>query len=1331
MSTLTAAPKTLKEEFVHKSIKLGAIAVFVLACGRFGSFAADYPTTVLSEQPVGYWRLNETTQPSAPKPAANAGSLGSAGDGQYRFGPKRGEPGALAGNSATSVRFFNETHDVSFGGTKVEVPYNPKLNPTGPFSVEFWARPTSIVKDDFCPVASINSDSAIGPSANTMPRAGWLFYQATNSTGGNEWEFRLGNAASTNSDPSYIDGDAIRGGIITTGAWHYVVGTFDGSQAVLYVNGQQVSSRAITGYRANDARPFRIGTTCFDGALGAIGTYAGNRGFDGWLEEVAFYGTALSANDVAAHYNAGETNGAGYASVVLANKPIGYWRLGEPGNPPAANIGTLGSAGDGQYIYSAHPGQGGPLPPAFPGFESTNRAVAFSGTNGLVDLPPLNLNTNTVTMTAWLLASETEANNAGIVFSRGGTTVAGLKFDVSDPNGLSYNWNADDAAANFKSGLTVPIFQWCFVALIVQPDQATLCLQDGVQFSTAVNFATHPEQAFEGDTVIGADPQDGSLTFHGIIDEVAIFNRALSVGEVYSIYAASVGAVKPSIFGDVHAPADAVYVGDTLSLSVDAGGTAPLTYQWRKDGNPITGATSSSFSKAGATAADAGKYDVVVSNAQGSITSTAATITVQPLTQPAISQDPQGRTIYSGGLINLSVQASGGGLHYQWQRNGTNVVGATNATYTVGSASAANAGTYQVIVMNQLNSKQSASTTVGVIVPAAGSYGEVIVGDAPEAWWRLDEPAGAGTLTDAMGRHDGAFKGGVTLGRPGVIVGDTNTAATFDGFSGYAEIPFSKSLNTSAFTVECWAKAEAVVPELAAVGSFTQPPGRGFSIQKSSDGQYYYMFGDGQSTSITYITGSDAIYTNWTHLAVTYDGTNYIGYLNGVFDAGATAPVIPNNVAPFRIGYDQSGDGWNDFWNGDIDEVAYYQKALTEEQIAAHYAAGLYGHNSKPVFVKQPKSGMVVTNDFFVFNPTVEGSAPLAFQWSKNGVPIQNETNFYLVFGSADVTNSGSYQLTATNNAGTTTSAAVTLAVLPQPDFANVTNGLVLHLSFDGNLLDSSGRTNNGTAVGALDFPPGQIGKAVHVSTTVDNSDPNDPIVSLASYITLHTRPDLQFSSNVDFSISYWVNFTGDPGDLPFFCNSINSYQNPGYTFAPSYQQGSWSWSLGNVHSTDFIGIYGQDSIGDGNWHQIAHTFDRSGSGFTYVDGVLVDTRSIVPAGDLDTGEATTIGQDASGEYPEAADLIIDDIGVWRRVLTSFEISSIYAAGQAGKSFDKSGSVTLVVTSDANKVQIAWQAGTLLEANDATGPWTPVAGAASPLYQVSPGVARKFYRVQL
>jgi hypothetical protein len=74
--------------------------------------------------------------------------------------------------------------------------------------------------------------------------------------------------------------------------------------------------------------------------------------------------------------------------------------------------------------------------------------------------------------------------------------------------------------------------------------------------------------------------------------------------------------------------------GNAFTLSVSATGTA-LTYQWRKGGNPITGSTASTLTVSGAADADAGSYDVVVTNALTSVTSNAATITVTNTPPPA------------------------------------------------------------------------------------------------------------------------------------------------------------------------------------------------------------------------------------------------------------------------------------------------------------------------------------------------------------------------------------------------------------------------------------------------------------------------------------------------------------------------------------------------------------------------------------------------------------------------------------------------------------------------------------------------------------------------
>ena len=102
--------------------------------------------------------------------------------------------------------------------------------------------------------------------------------------------------------------------------------------------------------------------------------------------------------------------------------------------------------------------------------------------------------------------------------------------------------------------------------------------------------------------------------------------------------------------------------------------------------------------------------------------------------------------------------------------------------------------------------------------------------------------------------------------------------------------------------------------------------------------------------------------------------------------------------------------------------------------------------------------------------------------------------------------------------------------------------------------------------------------------------------------------------------------------------------------------------------AADGLGVYGDaNSINDGGWHHLVHTFDRVNGMITYLDGVVANYTvqagsTIAAAGNVDTGKPATIGQDPTGQYKESGSADIDALGVWRKSLTALEAASIYMA---------------------------------------------------------------------
>ena len=166
-----------------------------------------------------------------------------------------------------------------------------------------------------------------------------------------------------------------------------------------------------------------------------------------------------------------------------------------------------------------------------------------------------------------------------------------------------------------------------------------------------------------------------------------------------------------------------VVAGQEATFSVAAAGRGPFSYQWRRAGAAIAGATQSGYTIAATTTADDGAaISVTVTGSAGAVTSAAATLSVTAVAvAPSIVVQPQAQTAAFGQTATFSVTASGTtALTYQWQRNGVDIAGATSPSFTTAPlALADNASAFRVIVNNPTGvAVASAAATLTVL--AAG-----------------------------------------------------------------------------------------------------------------------------------------------------------------------------------------------------------------------------------------------------------------------------------------------------------------------------------------------------------------------------------------------------------------------------------------------------------------------------------------------------------------------------------------------------------------------------------------------------------------------------------
>jgi sugar lactone lactonase YvrE len=257
------------------------------------------------------------------------------------------------------------------------------------------------------------------------------------------------------------------------------------------------------------------------------------------------------------------------------------------------------------------------------------------------------------------------------------------------------------------------------VAPIISAQPQSLSLKVGASGTLSVTATGAPDPTYQwkkdGVAITGATSTTYTLSSVATKDAgdytVVVSNSAGSAISNSATLSVTSTVIPPAI--TTQPGSLTVISGAPASMSVVASGTAPLAYQWSLDGSTISGANSTSYTLPAAASRDAGSYTCVITNSAGSVTSTAAILTVN--TAPTITAQPANQTVIAGSTTTLSVTATGNpAVTYQWRKDGVNLSGATSNALSLSNVTSANAGSYTCVITNTVGSITSNSATLTV-----------------------------------------------------------------------------------------------------------------------------------------------------------------------------------------------------------------------------------------------------------------------------------------------------------------------------------------------------------------------------------------------------------------------------------------------------------------------------------------------------------------------------------------------------------------------------------------------------------------------------------------
>ena len=473
-----------------------AAILFALLFLNPQGFAQSYSSVVNSYNPVAYWRLGGTSGTVA---TDSAGS----NHGTYKNGVVRGVGGALYGDSDTASSFDGSNDHI-------EIPHsNAYLLNNGTCMVWMKADATSGDRGIF------------SKDANGFATGGHLSMGFSGGYAG----ARLQSATA-----SYQVGWLAP----PIGEWVHYTFTWGAGGMRFYVNGQLTDTDAYTGGLGTTSggignyEPIAIGASRQRTPTGKLTPVDDE--FDGVIDEVILFPTALSAAQIQTIYDAALPKYESLRDAYEQNSPVAWWRLGEfPGSTVAND--AMGNY-DGTY---AGPTLG--LTSIIP----KDNAADFDGVNDRVEVGNIDISGTQLTILGWFKADDFGAEYGRILSKAKGTANDDHYWMLSTrPDGANYRLGFRLRAGGSTTSYTaisgnLSPGTWTFAAAVYSGSYMIL-YKDAVEVGRRTKTGTLNVDATVPVWIGDNPPTSGSRPFDGLIDEVALFDRALTLQELQAIH---------------------------------------------------------------------------------------------------------------------------------------------------------------------------------------------------------------------------------------------------------------------------------------------------------------------------------------------------------------------------------------------------------------------------------------------------------------------------------------------------------------------------------------------------------------------------------------------------------------------------------------------------------------------------------------------------------------------------------------------------------------------------------------------------------------------------